>query len=172
MLGLGLGGAALAVCSPVLAARYTDNSGLSFGRFVWHPTAQRHGPVLLVASHRFETLHVYRGGVQIGIAPARVSDAARRSLTYGVYRIEMAPSQKRVRGRRGQATVIAWSGVPLHLQHGEPSDGASNAALEVPVEFARLLAEATGGGATLVIADERSIPAVVNNDWPPIAPAD
>ncbi len=165
LLGVGLTGFAAAVCPPLRAERYEDISGLGSGRFVWQPTLREHGPVVVFASLSQSTLHVFRGGVEIGIAAARVSDDLLRNGPTGVFAIAAQPSgASSPKGGRHH-----WSGLPVHLGRGNAGRRLAADGFQLPERFARLLAEATTSGATLIVADERSWPQTLNLAWPAIS---
>lgn len=167
LLGVGLTGFAAAVCPPLRAERYQDISGLGSGRFVWQPTLREHGPVVVFASLSQSTLHVFRGGVEIGIAAAQVSSDLRRNGPTGVFAIAAQPGS----ASSGKSGRYSWSGQPVHLGRGSAGGKLAADSFQLPSRFARLLAEATKDGATLIVADERSWPQTLNLGWPPITPA-
>lgn len=165
LVGVGLTGFVAAVCPPLRAERYEDISGLGSGRFIWQPTLREHGPVVVFASLSHSTVHVYRGGVEIGIAAARVSGDLRRNGPTGVF--ALAPQSESASSKR--AGRYRWSGQPIFLGRGSTGQRIAADSFQLPDRFAKLLAEATVDGATLIVADERSWPQTLNLGWPPLS---
>lgn len=157
LIGLFAGGLAGSALAPAVraaeAARFIDTSGLSPGRFIWQPSLAAGGPLLVVASLKAQRVHVYRGGQLLGISTCRVATSSRTPT--GLFTLT---GQRRERTGRGASTAarLAWSAAATHAEDLDARlDGAPLA--RIPDEFAGLLYAASAAGATVIVADERTL---------------
>lgn len=133
--------AATAACGEPLSA--ANRADLAAGSFVWQPRLAPSGPLLIAYSADDELVRVYRGGVEIGISTCRVR-APQEGSNWSVF----ALGDETGGTRRAPFT---WSGA---FVHGSSPRGRLNGlpAVELPRDFGRLLAEATSGPGTVVLA--------------------
>ena len=139
-----------------LAARaepYVNNTGLGRGQYVWEGWKAKEGPVVVVVSRSAQLAHVYRGGIEIGMASCATGRPGVPTPT-GVFLIR---GRHRQRGAKGAAERLTWTGVPLHARNAARYP-ASYGCVRLPSGFAKLLFDMTDRGAVVVIADERTYP--------------
>lgn len=147
-------GIAVPCAGTLLAAPFIDRSGLSPGRFVWHPTASERGPVVVVASLAANIVHIYRGGVRIGISTASTGVAGRTTPT-GVFTIlDRSPPLSAKGATNGER--ITWGAAAIQATDlsGYP---AAPGIVRLPQELAALLHAEMPIGSTLIVARERSL---------------
>lgn len=138
---------------------YRDNSGLTAGRFVWQPSLQTRGSVVIVGVPSKGMLHVFRNGIEIGIARAL---HARRSQMprMAVYAVPPAGGADNQSDRLSSGRLI----IPKDASSTSSSD--ANDPLRLPDAFASLLADALQDGAVAVMADRLDEPRITATDWP------
>lgn len=138
------------------AAMFRETSGLSAGAFVWQPRLAASGPVLILVSPNEQTLNVYRGTERIGIARCRVSRHG-WLLPIGVFALQDQGRRAAAHGEAGSRR--AWRATATH------AIGLQRAAAALPIrlprDFAELLQPATVPGATILIAQHRTVPTLV-----------
>lgn len=145
------------------AAAEGEITALRPGEFQWFPERSPSGPVVVVISLDDQLAHVYRNGVRIGVSTVSTGKTGYETPT-GVFRI-LEKKRQHTSNLYDDApmpymTRLTWSGVALHAGH-LPGYPASHGCVRLPLEFSRLLYEATTLGTTVVITDERSIPGTV-----------
>lgn len=155
MLGLAFA-AAGAVGLPLAgrSERFSDQSGLSKGRFIWQGAVDGSGPVLIVVSLSQRIAHVYRGTELLGISTCEFSVPA-QAMTQGVFRL--MPQQGGRDPGAGSANPAAWRAIAISiLTTGDPQ--VRRGVVRLPGEFAALLSDETWTqGGILVIAGERTV---------------
>jgi len=152
------GFALAALAAPASAGRFVDDSGLEVGRFVWSPAVAPHPAVSVVVTLSQQSLRVYLGSGQVGIASVRVTgDRAR--LPGGIFMITAL-------GEDGdRARSIIARGTELFTRHGSRFSEADGA-IELPRNFAALLEDLGNRGAPVIISRERSGPQVFRAPGP------
>jgi hypothetical protein len=161
------GGAALAA-APALAQRFTPAQRLKPGEFVWQPERSPTGPVVIIASLPEQLVHVYRGGVEIGLSSCSTGKPGHRTPT-GVFTI-LEKDRKHVSSIYKGAQMpnmerLTWGGIALHAGN-LPGYPASHGCIRLPLKFSALLFEVTHLGGVVIIADERTQPANVVHPGP------
>ena len=159
------GTAALAVQSvgPAWSQRFLPDKPLKKGEFVWQPDKSPSGPVVLIVSLPEQVVHVYRGGVEIGISTCSTGKPGHRTPT-GVFTI-LEKERKHVSSIYKGAQMpnmerLTWGGIALHAGN-LPGYPASHGCIRLPLKFSALLYEVTHMGVAVIIADERTQPASV-----------
>jgi len=131
-----------------------DTVKLKPGEYVWEPERAPEGPLLIVASITEQAAYVYRNGVSTGRpghrTPTGVFTILEKEVhhTSSIYKGAEMPYMERV----------TWGGIALHA--GDlPGYPDSHGCVRLPLEFSKLLFGVTMKGATVIIADEHSVPA-------------
>lgn len=162
-LGLGLGGLAAMMVGPAAAARYVAPVGMKPGSFEWHPDRSPEGAVVVICSLPEQLLHVYRGGIEIGVSTCSTGKAGHRTPT-GVFTILEKQRQHVSSIYKGAQMPnmerLTWGGIALHAGN-LPGYPASHGCIRLPLKFSALLYEVTHLGVAVIIADERTQPANV-----------
>lgn len=164
ILGCLLAGLAVLPAAPLSAERYANLAGLAPGRFVWSPSVAPSGPVTILVSLAERSVHVYRNGIEIGIANAMIEGDA--SVSGGIYLLS---------GMDGAATsgkagaMLGWRGTQVFAQ-GATRFGEAGQRVRVPHDFATLLMAASHRGAAVVVAQQRSGVQVFSAAGPFVSP--
>lgn len=129
---------------------------LAAGDFRWSPERSEAGPVLIVVSLPEQLAYVYRDGVEIGRSTVSTGRPGHRTPT-GVFQI-LQKQKRHFSSTYNKAPMpymerLTWDGVALHAGN-LPGYPASHGCVRLPLEFSRLLFEATAMGGTVVIADD------------------
>lgn len=145
-----------------LTGAYRDNSGLTAGRFVWQPTLQARGSVVVVLVPSKRMFHVFRNGIEIGIARALDVKPGRFALPA----VLMVPPK--ARGSYASTGLAKRS--PAVGRVALPAEGATwsdqAGLLRLSDALAPLLDEALADGAVAVVADALDEPRIAATDWP------
>ncbi|MEZ5818668.1 MAG: L,D-transpeptidase family protein [Hyphomicrobiaceae bacterium] len=167
-LALLTAGASALLGAPALAKRFTPERRLRPGEFVWQPERSPTGAVVMIVSLPEQMVHVYRGGVEIGISTCSTGRAGHRTPT-GVFTI-LEKQRQHVSSLYKGAQMpnmerLTWTGIALHAGN-LPGYPASHGCVRLPLRFSSLLYEVTHLGVTVIIADERTQPANVVHPGP------
>ena len=138
------------------------------GTYDWHPELAPSGEMLVVVSLPQQQLHVYRDGVRIGRSTIS-SGRAGHETTTGVFTI----LQKKVKHRSSlyndapmpYMQRLTWDGIALHAGR-LPGYPASHGCIRLPLEFSKLLYDATSHDTVVIVADYETFAADV------VAPGD
>jgi hypothetical protein len=133
------------------------------GDYDWHPEYAPAGDMLIVVSLPQQQLHVYRGGIRIGRSTISSGSAGRETPT-GVFTI----LQKKVKHRSSlyddapmpYMQRLTWDGIALHAGR-LPGYAASHGCIRLPLEFSKLLYDATTHDTMVIVADYDSFAADV-----------
>lgn len=152
-----------AASSIASAQRFTAPATLKRGEFVWEPERSTNGPVVLIVSIPEQLVHVYRGGVEIGVSTCSTGKPGHRTPT-GVFTI-LEKERKHVSSIYKGAQMpnmerLTWGGIALHAGN-LPGYPASHGCIRLPLKFSALLYDVTHLGVAVIIADERTQPANV-----------
>lgn len=135
-----------------VADRYHNQTGLPAGSFVWSPTVALEGPVTLVVTPAAGTLHVYRDGIEIGIATIEAGQPWEGPGPVDVFTVSALEQTA-----SGASKRITWRGTEL-LLHDPTHRGIDERPLQLPHDFAGLLMAASHRAAAVIVARERSGP--------------
>jgi hypothetical protein len=152
-----------AVSGLAQAERFTASAPLKPGEFVWEPQRSTSGPVALIVSIPEQLVHVYRGGIEIGVSTCSTGKPGHRTPT-GVFTI-LERQREHVSSIYKGAQMpnmerLTWGGIALHAGN-LPGYPASHGCIRLPLKFSALLYEVTHIGVAVIIADERTQPANV-----------
>lgn len=141
----------------------TDAQRLRPGQFVWQPERSAAGSVLIIVSLPEQLLHVYRGGIEIGLSTCSTGKPGHRTPT-GVFTILEKERQHVSSIYKGAQMPnmerLTWTGIALHAGN-LPGFPASHGCIRLPLKFSSLLFEVTRLGAAVIIADAHTQPASV-----------
>jgi len=166
------GAAATAAASVVafetigVAAREIAN--LKPGQFLWNPEKSPSGPVAIIVSLPDQLVHVYRGGVRIGLSTCSTGKKGHSTPT-GVFTI-LEKDKHHHSSTYNNAPMpnmnrLTWKGVALHAGN-LPGYPASHGCVRLPLKFSELLFTVTHVGTPVIIADDHSEPAPVTHPGP------
>ncbi len=138
-----------------------DTVKLKPGEYVWEPERAPEGPLLIVASITEQAAYVYRNGIRIARSSVSTGRPGHRTPT-GVFTIlekEVHHTSSIYKGAEmPYMERVTWGGIALHA--GDlPGYPDSHGCVRLPLEFSKLLFGVTMKGATVIIADEHSVPA-------------
>lgn len=140
---------------------------LKKGEFTWAPEIAPAGPITVLVSLDEQRAYTYRNGVLIGVATVSTGKPGHETPT-GVFTTKLKDkdhhSSKYNNAAMPYTQKITNDGVALHAG-GIPGYPESHGCVHLPSEYARLLFEAAPLGMTVVIADAKSEPSIV--DHPP-----
>ncbi len=160
---LGLMGVLAMTPTPLWAERFVADRKLKPGEFVWEPQRAPEGPVVMIVSIPEQVVHVYRGGVEIGMSSCSTGKPGHRTPT-GVFTILEKQRQHVSSIYKGAQMPnmerLTWGGIALHAGN-LPGYPASHGCVRLPLKFSSLLFEVTHLGVVVIVADERTQPANV-----------
>jgi hypothetical protein len=138
-----------------------DAQALKAGQFVWEPERSASGAVLVIVSIPEQMLHVYRGGIEIGVSSCSTGKPGHRTPT-GVFTI-LEKERKHVSSIYKGAQMpnmerLTWTGIAIHAGN-LPGFPASHGCIRLPLKFSALLYEVTQLGAAVIVADAHTQPA-------------
>lgn len=128
------------------------------GEFEWAPGRAPAGSVLVVVSLPQQLVHVYRGGVRIGLSTVSTGKRGHDTPT-GVFTVLQKKRMHRS-NLYDDAPMpfmqrLTWDGVALHAGR-LPGYPASHGCVRLPAAFAELLYTATDFDTVVVVADDAS----------------
>jgi len=149
-----------------LAAREVAN--LRPGEFIWAPEKSPSGPVAIIVSIPDQLVHVYRGGVRIGLSTCSTGKTGHSTPT-GVFTI-LQKDKNHHSSTYNNAPMpnmnrLTWSGVALHAGN-LPGYPASHGCVRLPLKFSEKLFTVTHVGTPVIIADDHSEPKPVTHPGP------
>ncbi|HRK19357.1 MAG TPA: L,D-transpeptidase [Hyphomicrobiaceae bacterium] len=152
--------APFAAMSGAHAERYVAPDGFRPGDFTWQPDRAPSGAVVVIVSIPEQRVHVYRGGIEIGVSTCSTGKPGHRTPT-GVFTI-LEKEREHVSSIYKGAQMpnmerLTWGGIALHAGN-LPGYPASHGCVRLPLRFSALLFEVTHLGTVVIIADERTQP--------------
>jgi hypothetical protein len=126
------------------------------GDYDWYPERSLAGDVVIVVSLPQQLVHVYRGGVQIGVSTISTGRPG-HDTPPGVFTI--LQKQKMHRSTLYDDAPmpfmqrLTWDGIALHAGH-LPGYPASHGCIRLPAAFAEALYDVTDHGGVVVVADD------------------
>jgi len=145
----------------------TPSEALLKGQFTWAPEVAPSGPITVLVSLDEQRAYTYRNGIQIGTSTVSTGKPGHETPT-GVFTTKLKDKNHHSSIYNNAAMPYTQrftnDGVALHAG-GIPGYPESHGCVHLPSEFARLLFEASPLGMTIVVADHKSAPAIV--DHPP-----
>lgn len=145
----------------------TPSDTLKKGEFTWAPDIAPSGPITVLVSLDEQRAYTYRNGLLIGVTTVSTGKPGHETPT-GVFTTKLKDkdhhSSKYNNAAMPYTQKITNDGVALHAG-GIPGYPESHGCVHLPSEYARLLFEAAPLGMTVVIADAKSEPSIV--DHPP-----
>jgi hypothetical protein len=146
----------------------TPTEALEPGEFTWAPQIAPAGPVLVVVSLDEQRAYAYRNGVEIGASTISSGKQGHETPT-GVFHTFLKDKDHHSslyhKAAMPYTQKLTQDGIALHAG-GIPGYPESHGCVHLPSEFARLLFDAAPLGMTVVIGDQRTVPADV--DHPPL----
>ncbi|MAP95184.1 MAG: L,D-transpeptidase, partial [Ponticaulis sp.] len=151
---LGIAGATLIAFQADALDSAIQPGTLKPGQFVWAPELSPRGPVAIVVSIPEQLVHVYRGGVRIGVSTCSTGTAGHRTPT-GVFTI-LQKNRDHYSNLYDNAPMpnmqrLTWTGIALHAGH-LPGYPASHGCIRLPRDFSDKLFETTHMGTPVIIA--------------------
>lgn len=141
------------------------------GEFIWVPEKSPGGPVAIIVSIPDQLVHVYRGGVRIGLSTCSTGKQGHSTPT-GVFTILEKDKDHRSSTYNDapmpNMNRLTWSGVALHA--GDlPGYPASHGCVRLPLKFSEHLFSVTHVGTPVIVADDHSEPSVVTHPGPALS---
>jgi hypothetical protein len=138
-----------------------DVRQLKPGQFVWYPERAEGGPMAIVVSLPDQLVYVYRDGIRIGVSTCATGRPGHVTPT-GVFTI-LQKDKTHHSSLYNDASMpfterLTWSGVALHAGN-LPGYPDSHGCVHLPLEFSKLLFQATQLGTPVIIADGATAPA-------------
>ncbi len=146
--------------SAVELARKAD--ALKPGEWVWAPRIAPSGPISVYVDLSRQIATVYRNGVRIGVSTVSSGKKGHETPT-GVFTILQKDAKHRS-SKYNNAPMpfterLTWDGVALHAG-GLPGYPESHGCVHLPLEFSRLLFDASHLGMTVVVAGKAGDPPI------------
>ncbi len=138
---------------------------LKNGEFTWAPEITPSGPIMVLVSLDEQRAYTYRNGVLIGTSTVSTGKPGHETPT-GVF-ITKLKDKDHHSSLYNSAPMpytqrLTNDGIALHAG-GIPGYPESHGCVHLPSEYARLLFEAAPLGMTVVIADQRTQPEIVDH---------
>lgn len=130
------------------------------GQFVWMPEVSPRGALAIVISLSDQLVHVYRGGVRIGVSTCSTGKPGKRTPT-GIFTI-LQKNKDHYSNLYDNAPMpnmnrLTWTGIAIHA--GDlPGYPASHGCIRIPMTFSEHLFSLTHIGTPVIIAGARSDP--------------
>ena len=152
----------------VIAVAAREVANLKPGEFLWMPEKSPSGPVAIIVSLPDQLVHVYRGGVRIGLSTCSTGKKGHSTPT-GVFTILEKDKHHRSSTYNNapmpNMNRLTWKGVALHAGN-LPGYPASHGCVRLPLKFSELLFTVTHVGTPVIIANDHSEPASVTHPGP------
>ena len=152
----------------VIAVAAREVANLKPGEFLWMPEKSPSGPVAIIVSLPDQLVHVYRGGVRIGLSTCSTGKKGHSTPT-GVFTILEKDKHHRSSTYNNapmpNMNRLTWKGVALHAGN-LPGYPASHGCVRLPLKFSELLFTVTHVGTPVIIANDHSELASVTHPGP------
>lgn len=127
---------------------------LSAGQFIWMPEVAPSGAVAIVVSLTDQLVHVYRGGIRIGVSTCSTGTKGHKTPT-GVFTI-LEKDKDHYSNLYDNAPMpnmnrLTWTGIALHAGN-LPGYPASHGCIRLPMTFSENLYKITHVGTPVIIA--------------------
>lgn len=143
----------------------TPSDALKNGEFTWAPEVAPSGPITVLVSLDEQRAYTYRNGIQIGTATVSTGKPGHTTPT-GVFTTKLKDKNHHSSIYHNAAMPYTQrftnDGVALHAG-GIPGYPESHGCVHLPSEFARLLFDASPLGMTVVVANHKTSPDIVNH---------
>jgi hypothetical protein len=154
----GLGGGLLAPAA--IAQTLKDIRDLKPGEFTWHPERSPAGPVAIIVSIPDQRVHVYRGGIRIGVSTCSTGKPGHATPT-GVFTIlqkdKAHKSSTYNNAPMPNMNRLTLDGIALHA--GKlPGYPASHGCVRLPTKFSEHVFGITHVGTPVILAGSHADP--------------
>ncbi len=144
----------------------TDVADLKPGQFIWNGDLAPEGPMTVIVHIPTQRAYVYRNGVRIGVTTVSTGKAGHKTPT-GIFTI-LQKNKDHKSNLYDSAPMpymqrLTWDGIALHAGN-LPGYPASHGCIRMPMEFSRLLFEASSMGMTVVVTDKQVTPEVADTN--------
>lgn len=156
MAGMGAG----LLAPAALAQTLRDIRTLKPGEFTWHPERSPAGPVAIIVSIPDQRVHVYRGGIRIGVSTCSTGKPGHETPT-GVFTI-LQKDKDHKSSTYNNAPMpnmnrLTWDGIALHA--GKlPGYPASHGCVRLPMRFSEHVFGITHVGTPVILAGSHADP--------------
>ena len=163
--------AALAIAAPAFAQGAktsssidTDVADLKPGQFIWNGDLAPDGPMTVIVHIPTQRAYVYRNGIRIGVTTVSTGKDGHKTPT-GIFTI-LQKNKDHKSNLYNNAPMpymqrLTWDGIALHAGN-LPGYPASHGCIRMPMEFSKLLYEASSMGMTVVVSDRQVTPEVAD----------
>ena len=153
-IGLGL------MAPAAVAQTLKDIRDLKPGEFTWHPERSPAGPVAIIVSIPDQRVHVYRGGIRIGVSTCSTGKPGHETPT-GVFTILQKDKHHRSSTYNNapmpNMNRLTWDGIALHA--GKlPGYPASHGCVRLPMAFSEKVFGVTHVGTPVILAGSHADP--------------
>lgn len=143
-----------------LAQALKDIRTLKPGEFTWHPERSPAGPVAIIVSIPDQRVHVYRGGIRIGVSTCSTGKPGHETPT-GVFTILQKDKDHRSstydNAPMPNMNRLTWDGIALHA--GKlPGYPASHGCVRLPMAFSEKVFGITHVGTPVILAGSHADP--------------
>lgn len=143
-----------------------DVLALKPGQFIWNGDLAPAGPMTVIVHLPTQRAYVYRNGIRIGASTVSTGKAGHKTPT-GVFTI-LQKNKDHKSNLYNNAPMpymqrLTWDGIALHAGN-LPGYPASHGCIRLPLEFSKLLFEASSMGMTVVVTEDRVTPEVADSN--------
>jgi hypothetical protein len=144
----------------------TDVLALKPGQFIWNGALVPSGPMTVIVHLPSQRAYVYRNGIRIGASTVSTGKAGHKTPT-GVFTI-LQKNKDHKSNLYNNAPMpymqrLTWDGIALHAGN-LPGYPASHGCIRLPLEFSKLLFEASPMGMTVVVTEDAVTPEVADHN--------
>jgi hypothetical protein len=142
-----------------------DVLALKPGEFIWNGALAPAGPMTVIVHLPSQRAYVYRNGIRIGASTVSTGKAGHKTPT-GVFTI-LQKNKDHKSNLYNNAPMpymqrLTWDGIALHAGN-LPGYPASHGCIRLPLEFSKLLFEASPMGMTVVVTNDAVTPEVADH---------
>jgi hypothetical protein len=164
-LALSLAAPTLAQGAKTSAAIDADVLALKPGEFIWDGAIAPAGPMTVIVHLPSQRAYVYRNGIRIGASTVSTGKKGHKTPT-GVFTI-LQKNKDHKSNLYNNAPMpymqrLTWDGIALHAGN-LPGYPASHGCIRLPLEFSKLLFEASSMGMTVVVTEDAVTPEVADH---------
>ena len=159
-LTLGLGAASMIGFEACALDSVVRPGKLDANDYVWMPEVSPRGAVAIIISLPDQMVHVYRGGIRIGVSSCSTGKAGKRTPT-GVFTI-LEKDQDHYSNLYDNAPMpnmdrLTWTGIAIHAGH-LPGYPASHGCIRLPRAFSDELFKITHLGTPVIVSGDATDP--------------
>ena len=143
-----------------------DVAELKPGQFIWNGDSVPEGPMTVIVHLPTQRAYVYRNGIRIGVTTVSSGKKGHKTPT-GIFTI-LQKNKDHKSNLYNNAPMpymqrLTWDGIALHAGN-LPGYPASHGCIRMPMEFSKMLFEASAMGMTVVVTNDKVTPEIADTN--------